>query len=162
MKLSEAIRLGAMLKPQAFGTQWETRLKAGWRGWLLRQRENATCAFAAALDAHPCATKLVPWTESRSLRGLVATDGEFSEALILPQEWQVIYEHRECPACHGYPENVFNLISHLNDTHRWTRERIADWVEAIESGRQLASEPARATNAVREDSESPVFTLRAS
>ena len=26
---------------------------------------------------------------------------------------------------------LFDLIPHLNDDHGWTRERIADWVEAV-------------------------------
>jgi hypothetical protein len=25
------------------------------------------------------------------------------------------------------------MIMHLNDRHRWTRERIADWVETVET-----------------------------
>lgn len=37
-----------------------------------------------------------------------------------------------CPEC-GMPGRRGSIISkHLNDLHRWTRERIADWVETIE------------------------------
>jgi hypothetical protein len=36
-----------------------------------------------------------------------------------------------CPACHVYAGWV-SLVVHLNDQHRWTRERIADWVATVE------------------------------
>jgi hypothetical protein len=36
-----------------------------------------------------------------------------------------------CPACGlGSPYN--HLVMHLNDTHRWTREQIADWLETLD------------------------------
>lgn len=35
-----------------------------------------------------------------------------------------------CRVCHC----VYDVIIHLNDEHRWTREAIADWVETIEAG----------------------------
>ena len=33
-----------------------------------------------------------------------------------------------CPACDSRESNNF-LIIHLNDDHRWAREKIADWIE---------------------------------
>ena len=36
-----------------------------------------------------------------------------------------------CPAC-GEHSALFNVIVCLNDVHRWTREDIADWLEAQE------------------------------
>jgi len=40
----------------------------------------------------------------------------------------------ECPACQDvgipYANNVFGAVVHLNDTHRWTRERIGEWLDA--------------------------------
>jgi hypothetical protein len=38
---------------------------------------------------------------------------------------------RTCPDC-TKADYVFRVIAHLNDDHRWTRERIADFVETIE------------------------------
>ena len=38
-----------------------------------------------------------------------------------------------CPAClatQGF--SVIQLIIHLNDHHKWTRERIADWLDSLE------------------------------
>jgi hypothetical protein len=37
----------------------------------------------------------------------------------------------DCPGC-GRSCPVFGVITHLNDTHRWTREQIADWVASVE------------------------------
>lgn len=94
MRLSEAIRLGAMLKPQGF------------EGTGSRQCP-ATCAYGAALDA-------------------ISRDGFPSD--IWPWIDQTLFQ---CPACdqkHG-----MYIIPHLNNDHRWTRERIADWVETLES-----------------------------
>ena len=102
MKLSEAIRLGSMMKPQCFG---------------LMHDDGATCAFGAALDAigklHEC----------------------YSEE---PQEWHDTGAFiAECPQCHDTMRYVdqykANTLAHLNDTHRWTREQIADWVSTIEA-----------------------------
>jgi hypothetical protein len=36
---------------------------------------------------------------------------------------------------------VGRIIPHLNDDHRWTRERIADWVESIERERENLTSP---------------------
>ena len=33
----------------------------------------------------------------------------------------------QCPAC----EVEGSVITHLNDDHRWTRERIADWLDTL-------------------------------
>jgi hypothetical protein len=96
MRLSEAIRLGAMLKPQYFGDFYGP--------------EQTTCALGAAGDA--IGTVFIdqedvaaewPWTQGDFVR----CPGEL-----------------ECGEC----GNVLNTIPHLNDDHRWTRERIADWV----------------------------------
>lgn len=38
-----------------------------------------------------------------------------------------------CPACPSEypPHNVGSVIMHLNDTHWWSRERIADWLDEL-------------------------------
>lgn len=155
MKLNEAIRLGAMMKPQAFGELRGRRLKTGWRGWFLREREAVTCAWGAALDAHHLPTKMVPRSERLSqLRGAISEpEGAMVEVSCVPDEWSVLYMPVVCPACSGFPESVFNLIAHLNDTHYWTRERIADWVETLESP--------QSADAVREDVDQSLVPLRA-
>jgi hypothetical protein len=39
----------------------------------------------------------------------------------------------ECPVCGGLAPTAATIISaHLNDDHKWTRERIAEWVATVE------------------------------
>lgn len=102
MKLSEAIREGAKLRPQAFGEY----LKAG-----------GTCALGAAYEALCVA-------EDRPVRTW------FSEGIHPWETLLLALMDGPCPAC-GYL-HYENQIVHLNDTHKWTRERIADWVATQE------------------------------
>lgn len=42
-----------------------------------------------------------------------------------------------CPACPVHdstfpPGELFGVVTHLNDLHRWSRERIADWLETLD------------------------------
>lgn len=48
-----------------------------------------------------------------------------------------------CPRCHG-SASLSWIVAHLNDTHRWTREAIADWVETVEASTSPAREVAPA------------------
>jgi hypothetical protein len=41
------------------------------------------------------------------------------------------------------------MITHLNDFHCWTRERIADWVQSVE--REIYTPEAQAVAAVESD-----------
>lgn len=109
MKLSEAIRLGAMLKPQGR----ELYIDAG-----------KTCAVGAALDA----IGVLDWFLAQ---GGDPTDWfpELSRDINRPP-------NSRCPisGCDDSDArfNIASTIFHLNDDHRWTREQIADWVETIE------------------------------
>ena len=40
-----------------------------------------------------------------------------------------------CPHCGKKSLNPFMVIIHLTDAQRWSREAIADWVEALEVNR---------------------------
>lgn len=108
MKLSEAIRLGAMLKPQAH------------REFLTT--EGASCALGAALDAvgglssissfHDIAARW-PWTRGKAVRCPSCAAG--------------------AAAIHTSPDDILDNVVILNDVHGWTREQVADWVETIEA-----------------------------
>jgi hypothetical protein len=118
MKLSEAIRLGAMLKPQTSGVFY---------------RAGKTCANGAALDAIGALDIAAnPYCGSRNER----LKAEFPLVrTLIPR----------CPVCF-YTSLLEWVIVHLNDDHRWTREQIADWVATVESAisRDVVSgEPAR-------------------
>lgn len=44
-------------------------------------------------------------------------------------------ETRSCPLsedCEWTDQSVWDTIMHLNDTHKWSRERVADWLEYID------------------------------
>lgn len=106
MRFSEAIHLGSMLGRQIYGD--------------LENSNGDTCALGAARKA--LGVKLF-------------------EAM------RVFYMKRNsrCPECsflhptspdahfsghHDYP--ILAISTHLNDFHKWTREAIADWLEAEE------------------------------
>jgi hypothetical protein len=36
-----------------------------------------------------------------------------------------------CPGC-NHKDPVYEMIQHVNDHHRWSREKIADWIETLE------------------------------
>ena len=69
---------------------------------------DGSCAFGAALEAVGGIAEMDPWP------------------------WpELLWREDKCPAC-GKAESVVNIVMHLNDLHRWVRERIADWVEERE------------------------------
>lgn len=123
MQLSEAIRLGAMLRPQAFGFYFEA---------------GKSCAFGAAAEASG------------------TTSGAWGRAdLQIRGQWPWVFTTRaRCPACLE-PHHVRRIVAHLNNDHRWTRERIADWVESYE--RCVQPEPAPA---VRLSMDEPGVAIR--
>lgn len=166
MRLSEAIRLGAMTRPQAFGALSKSRRVSGWRGLLLGQREMTTCAIGAAIEAGGIGTK--PYTATADYegwRGSKVKAGATVQVLDIPQSWENVWN-----SCHPCPmdccaslvfESVSRLIPHLNDVHGWTRERIADWVESVERKQESATvEPTPAHDAVRLSVELPVASTR--
>lgn len=54
----------------------------------------------------------------------------------LEERYPVCLEIVACPAveeCGKHSGQLDEIVVHLNDTHRWTRERIAIWVRSIES-----------------------------
>jgi hypothetical protein len=105
MKLSEAIRLNGMSKPQGFGVDSMRSLEA-------------PCALGGALQSV----------------GRQGTDpdrpGRNYELVREIWPWLVVPD-TNCPDCAGCG-NVLSIIWHLNDVHLWTRQQIADWVATIE------------------------------
>jgi hypothetical protein len=106
VNLSEAIRLGAMLKPQArsMHSQW------------------GTCALGAAADAIGVLPELKP-----------ENSGAYGRAhLALIRRWPLLGTPIENPIS-GTSESVRDAVMWLNDHGKWTREQIADWVATIEA-----------------------------
>ena len=115
MKLSEAILLGSTLSEQFFFGAHSSDGKA-------------RCALAAAADA--CGI------------GLSSLYDHFP--------W--VQRNREmlCPQCrpelrHLERLTAFSVIVHLNDKHRWSREKIAEWVATIEPAEDIPAPKEQAT-----------------
>lgn len=115
MKLSEAIRLGSMLHPQVFNAMWEYDVSDDFDPGFMFRKVIGTCALGAAVMAG-------------YMTALFTT-----QRLGLP-----------CPYCHYENErwSLDTMITHLNDNHRWTREKIADWVETVEVKQEQRDEVA--------------------
>jgi len=54
-------------------------------------------------------------------------------------EWKWTKRIVNCPEC-ALAKPVAIVIIHLNDTHRWARHRIADWISTIEPTEQTSAE----------------------
>jgi len=103
MKLSDAIRLGAMLRPQTFGRAF---------------RRGGSCALGAALEASG-----MDYNARRQRVDLFVAER---------WPWADIEADVSCPSCHARFMCAGQLVVHLNDAHSWKRERIADWVASVE------------------------------
>lgn len=110
MKLSEAIRMNGMMKPQGFGP--DAIISA-----------DAPCAIGGALQSVGRQSK----TNSLSNYGRLLEIWPFARRNI-----------SNCPAsdCCDYRGLTLNhletVLWHLNDVHAWTRQQIADWVATVE------------------------------
>lgn len=118
MKLSEAIRLGAMMKPQAFGKL--RRVVYFYKGQP--RQEIRTCALGAALDA--CGLLTVEDPQSVPFGDLFERHPEITTTLMQYCRNPMIESDRT--------GSVHEVIVYLNDNCRWTREQIADWIACIE------------------------------
>lgn len=115
MKLSEAIRLGAMLRPQTTGAIY---------------KHGKSCAWGAAWEA--VGGDIEHWIQ----------DGSISSQTICEQYWPELNRKVAHPLVEG-EWSLASTIESLNDNpHCWTRERIADWVASIEAQQTvIALEP---------------------
>lgn len=110
MKLSEAIRLGAMIRPQSHYAMF---------------CDGRSCAQGAAAEA--LGVQYADTCEAATLAA-IAVENAYS--------WGLSPVPLPC-GCEGKRTLLgsFGAIAHLNDisgNHQWTRERIADWVATIE------------------------------
>lgn len=103
MKLSEAIRLGAMMKPQCSD------------GAMVSDDGTAVCAIGAGALAVGIA---------------VANAPECYHAV--RERFPVLGAAATHPLQGNEPRTVEGVIWNLNDSSGWTREQIADWVETVE------------------------------
>lgn len=118
MKLSEAIRLGAMLRPQGRGAFFIiARSNDG---------ESSSCALGAAFEAKlglDTAMETVELWEAYSR----ISPKDFFKIFPIMEESVAHPVHKDSTA-----QTVFTTVVSLNDCWGWTREQIADWVESVE------------------------------
>ncbi len=116
MKLSEAIRKGATLRPQAYVD------------FVFKDNDGSiyTCALGAAFEA--ICGYLPPSVDDDVPAADIVRAGLQSEV----QDFNHITGcYAECPyGCRpSNPVTIIDLVPHLNDCHVCTREEIADWLE---------------------------------
>lgn len=114
MRLSDAMRLGAALRPQAFGHLHRHHVREG----------QTTCAMGAAAEA----IGLLRFDETGA--ALQTTDQSIDHSLRRVWPW-LLKQQCHCGVC-PVTGMALAVILHLNDHHRWTREAIAQWVAGIE------------------------------
>lgn len=104
MRLSEAIRIGAKLRPQTTAGEYI-------------EPHGGSCALGAAYEAIADGDDVLE----------DVCDDELEEAFPILRDSEPSVA---CPSCANTVHmSPMGLIVHLNDTHKWTREQIADWVE---------------------------------
>lgn len=123
MRFSEAIRLGAMLRPKARHAFY---------------RHGRSCALGAALEAMG-----IPIQE---LNPYEAREAYFQTDFYREKHRPLFSQRRtpyQCPHCSLTDTELSGIIIHLNNEARWSRFRIAKWVETMECELMNAqSEPA--------------------
>jgi hypothetical protein len=112
MKLSEAIRLGAMMKPQ---------------GREMLGRSGSTCAIGAALDA---VGKLAG--KELCIDGGAAELWPILDEFVPTPESAAAAKRKLSIRAPAQSYCVMSLVFFMNDEMYLTREEIADWVEGIE------------------------------
>lgn len=119
MKLSEAIRLGAQKRAQNFGDyvqQFQVDENSVWGPY-----EYRTCAIGAAYEYITGKLPQPDWLQ----------DGKVNKAIYKAcgvRNVRIPYPDSVLPECKAY---VVDVVSSLNDTHKWSREQIADYLESI-------------------------------
>ena len=114
MLFSDAIIAGSKKHPQLFDKDYALDALTG--------AVTATCVLYAALDGIGVLEEL-----------LASPKYDGRDADRLAHIWPFPIEALRCPACpQVWNGGVFSMVLHLNDDHRWTRERQAEWVRTQE------------------------------
>lgn len=105
LTLAEAIRLAGLMHPQIYrlDIQYDDNTRLNVIG---------SCALAGA--------------------ALAAGYANIDEPKFMERYGLDKYRQLFCPACQVVSYDLGATIVHLNDSHRWTREQIATWVESID------------------------------
>jgi hypothetical protein len=117
MRLSEAIRLGAMLKRKGRGPK------------SLYSTARGACALGAALNACSVPDTERIWESFPARWPILRTKVDMP---VCRRHWVVMAQGPRLP--------LYEAIWIINDNSNWTREQIAGWVESIEC--EMESAPA--------------------
>lgn len=121
MKLSQAIKEGAKLRPQGFGDLFTTSdsgddvLSCALGGALEATGMLTPDTFFSNIDAKFCYLDLVAQFEGLDY--------------FVNKQWYQRPKY-SCPDCNTANE-IDDIVIHLNDDEKWTREQIAAFVEAF-------------------------------
>lgn len=111
-ELTEAMRKGAAVRPQGFNDYFPSDTS----GQLL------SCALGAAFEGKE-------GQPERDVGVLDVRDLFFGR--------QPEPDNVRCPGANcgfltnPYVDHLLSIVVHLNDTHHWTREAIADWLDSL-------------------------------
>ena len=75
--------------------------------------------------------KMVELTDSNNFNSLSAQLPAMKEMVLCPRKGEVTKDSIYGSECEAVPNALWNVIQHLNDDHRLTREEIADWVRTL-------------------------------
>lgn len=114
MKLSEAIRAGAKMRPQSFGRMFG----------FTEGDAYGSCALGGAFESL-CG---VPHFDEHKMTGF------------LTQRFPILDARAEIPTHPGVPCSLRLGIMMLNDNSKWSREAIAEWVETVENSLEKAAQ----------------------
>jgi len=119
LQLNEAIRKGVVSLPrQAFGS-------------LVSENGKEGCVLGALYLGSGCLTheELTIGLSSGSRQIAIGTRiTDYLKTVDLMEE-EVTCPVRTCSRTTGGPIKVSNMLVHLNDTHYWSREAIAEWAD---------------------------------
>lgn len=117
-KLSTLIREGAKKRPQAFGNYLEMTNDLNPEGVPYAY---STCAIGAAYEAL-----------TGELPDYAEFDRDLNErTLKTVNAWSACIPYPEGTDPKGGEDSVNDVVVNLNDDYRWTRERIADYLESV-------------------------------
>ena len=119
MRFSEAIRLGSMGTIQLYGKLKHHELRDN------KFEVVGTCVIGAALHAIDA---------DLPEAGVFARIGYYWPIANI-QEWCPCQsrQSQECDVGHRHTAPLGAIVLRLNDVHHWNRERIAQWVEKMET-----------------------------
>src|SRR5262249_32476035 len=124
ISLPDAIRRGAAMRPQAFGTFFT---------WDLKTEELRSCVLGALYEGlgteHNEVEHSLLLDELFRVCGLKVPTGMLgARPSSVAKRYPELLTLVSCPDCRCKAA-LQSVMMHLNDVHRWTREHIAAWVQ---------------------------------